>query len=113
VLASSYGLLDAGAPAAAGLPLLLAGVTCAAAGLVVGHRRGSRSTYRADPWRATEWIVLGCGVTTAALFVVAVTDGAGSAFNPLAWPTVSLPAALAVGVALLPAWLSPAVRSPQ
>lgn len=111
VLASSYGLLDAGAPTAFGLPVLLAGATLAAAGLVVGHRRGSRSTYRADPWRAPEWVVLSCGVATAALFVAAVRDSAGSALDPLAWPTLSLPAAVGLVAALLPAWLSPAARS--
>jgi energy-coupling factor transport system permease protein len=111
VLASSYGLLDPGAPGAAGLPLLLAGVTLAAAGLVVGHRRGSRSTYRPDPWRSPEWVVLCCGVTTAALFVASVRDSAGSALDPLAWPTLSLPAVVGLAAALLPAWLSPAARS--
>ena len=109
VLCSTYGLLDPAAPTAAGVPLLLAGVACAAAGLVVGHRRGSRSTYRPDSWRAAEWIVLGCGVATATAFAVGVRDGAGSGLDPLSWPTVPALAVLGIAAALLPAWVSPVV----
>lgn len=109
VLSSSYGLLDPSAPTAAGVPLLLAGVACAASGLVVGHRRGSRSTYRPDTWRVAEWVVLGCGVVTATSFAVGVTDGAGSGFDPLSLPPLPLPAVLGIAVALLPAWVSPVV----
>jgi energy-coupling factor transport system permease protein len=109
VLSSSYGLLDPTAPAAAGLPLLVTGVVCAGAGLVVGHRGGGRSTYRADQWRLAEWVVLGCGLVTATAFSAGVSDGAGSAIAPMSWPT--LPAAAVVGglTALLPAWLAPSL----
>lgn len=109
VLSSSYGLLDDSAPAVAGIPLLLVGVGCAGAGLLVGHRTGGRSSYRPDPWRPAEWLVLGCGLATAVSFAFGVTDGAGSALAPLSMP--ALPAAAVVGLvaALLPAWLSPAL----
>jgi energy-coupling factor transport system permease protein len=106
VLSSSYGLLDSSAPTAAGLPLLLVGVALAAAGLLAGHRGGSRSTYRADPWRVREWVVLSCGLLTAVTFTVGVTDGAGSAFAPLSTPTLPLAAIIGAVAALLPAWLS-------
>jgi energy-coupling factor transport system permease protein len=111
VVASSYGLLDTAAPSAAGVPLLLAGTACATAGLVVGHRRGGRSRYRPDPWRPTEWVVAVCGVTAAATFTVGAHDGAGSAFAPLAWPT--LPALTVVGIVavVLPAVVTPALAS--
>ena len=109
-LSSSYGLLDASAPAAAGVPLLAAGVICAAAGLVVGHRRGERSTYRADAWRSAEWLVLGCGLVVAAAFSLGVREGAGSALEPLSWPTLPTAAVLGLAVALLPAWASPGNR---
>jgi energy-coupling factor transport system permease protein len=109
VLSSTYGLVDAAAPTAAGVPLLLAGVACAAAGLVVGHRRGSRTTYRPDSWRGAEWLVLGCGIVTAAAFSVGVSDGAGSGLDPLSWPTLPGFAVVGIAVALLPAWVSPAV----
>ena len=111
VLSSSYGLVDANAPTAAGLPLLLAGVACAAAGLVVGHRRGTRSTYRPDTWRLAEWIILACAAVTATTWSVGVSDGAGSGLDPLSWPTLPGLAVVGLAVALLPAWVSPAVPS--
>ncbi|HMC68615.1 MAG TPA: energy-coupling factor transporter transmembrane protein EcfT, partial [Mycobacteriales bacterium] len=109
VLSSSYGLLDDSAPAVAGLPLLLIGVACAGAGLLVGHRTGGRSTYRPDPWRAAEWVVLCCGLAAAVTFSLGVTDGAGSALDPLSAPALPPVAIVGVIAALLPAWLSPSL----
>ena len=113
ILASSYGLLDAGAPGWSGLPILLAGAAAAGTGFVVGRRRGGRTRYRPDPWRAAEWVVAGCGLATAVTFAVAAPDGAGSMLDPLAWPALPLVAALGAAVAVLPAWVAPALPRPQ
>src|SRR3954466_3393423 len=61
VAASSYALVDTSAPQVLGLPLLIAGAAVAAAGFVVGARRGGRTRYRPDPWRLAEGLPLGGG----------------------------------------------------
>jgi energy-coupling factor transport system permease protein len=113
VLASTYGLLDSSAPTVLGLPMLLGGAALAGSGFVVGARRGGRSRYRPDPWRAPEWFTVGCGVAAAAAFVTGVHDGDGSVLAPLAAPDVPAAALVAALVALLPAWLTPAVPRPR
>ena len=61
-----YGLLDGTAPAlprhcrpCSSVPALCC------AGLALGGRRVTRTSYRPDPWRAPEWVVAGCGVLSA------------------------------------------------
>lgn len=105
MLASSYGLLRSSAPVALGLPLLLAGAALAGAGLLVGARRGGRSRYRPDRWRAAEWCTVGCGLAVAAVFLSA--HGLATPTSPPALPSLPGIPALALAVALLPAWLTP------
>ena len=109
--AGTYGVLDATSPPALGLPLLLGGSALAVAGLAVGGRRASRSRYRPDRWRLTEWLVAGSGVVAAV--AVALTGGMdGSALHPSTSPLVvpTLPVVALAGLlaALLPAWAAPA-----
>ena len=110
VCAGLYGLLDAESPAALGLPVLAAGAVVAALGLALGGRRATRSRYRPDRWGALEWVVGGSGVV-AALGVIAgaALDDAALApsTSPLVAPGFPVVPALAVLVALLPAWLAP------
>jgi energy-coupling factor transport system permease protein len=109
VLVGVYGLLDASA-GWTGPPMLLAGVTVAAAGLIVGHRANPRSRYRPDPWQAAEWLVVACGAVPAVVLTVAAAAGIADLtvpVDPPAWPTLPLPAALAIAVAALPARWSP------
>lgn len=110
VCAGLYGLLDAESPTALGLPLLVAGAAVAAAGLALGGRRTARSRYRPDRWGLLAWLVAGSGAVAAAgMLVAAHADPASVApsTSPLVAPPLPVLAAVAVLVALLPAWLAP------
>ena len=106
-----YGLLDATAPRLLGFGALAGGFVLCAAGLVLGGRRITRSTYRPDPWRRPEWLVAGSGVACALLMV-----GAGSydplllhpSLYPLRWPDLPLVPLIAILLGLLPAVAAPA-----
>jgi energy-coupling factor transport system permease protein len=111
VCAGLYGLLDAESPAALGLPLLAGGALVAAVGLVVGGRRSARTRYRPDRWGALEWAVSVSGAAAAVgMLVTAAVDPAAVApsTSPLEAPGLPLVPAVALLVALLPAWLAPA-----
>ena len=107
MLASTYALIDSGAPTALGLPLLLAGGALTAAGFVLGARRGGRTRYRPDPWRAPEWLVVGCGAAAAVAVALAPLTGVYPSTSPPVAPALPLLPALGLLVAALPAWLSP------
>ena len=49
-----------------GLPLLLAGLAAALAGLRLGGRRSVRTRYRPDRWGVRAWLVAGSGAAVAA-----------------------------------------------
>ncbi|MYY12343.1 energy-coupling factor transporter transmembrane protein EcfT [Streptomyces sp. SID4919] len=113
--AGAYGLLDATAPRVLGLPAMAAGALLCVAGLRMGGRRVTRTTYRPDPWRFAEWAVAGCGVLSA----VVLFGGAGfdaAALNPsiypLSWPTLPLVPAAAILLAGAAGFLSPPPRAP-
>ncbi len=110
-----YGVLDAGAPRALGLPLLGVGSVALAAGLFAGGRRAVRTRYRPDPWRLAEWVVALSGLAALAGMIVAARLPGGAAgartrsAYPLAWPT--LPLAAVAGIVVGPAarrWRLPA-----
>jgi energy-coupling factor transport system permease protein len=105
-----YGVLDATAPRALGVPMLVGGAVAALVGLFLGGRRVQRSVYRPDRWRAPEIMVALCGVATATdLYVSAATD-AGNLYpslEPLTWPTLPILPTIGILVAVLPAWLAP------
>jgi energy-coupling factor transport system permease protein len=93
----AYGLLDASAPPAFGLPALLAGSLLCCAGLALGGRRVRRTAYRPDPWRAPEWTVALGGCLCAGVLVAAARQDPAAlnpGLYPLAWPPLPwLPAA--------------------
>jgi energy-coupling factor transport system permease protein len=105
----AYGLLDATAPRALGAVALLVGALLCGAGLALGSRRVTRTSYRPDPWRLPEWIVSCCGLLAAvALFASAHYDAArlNPSLSPLSWPPLpALPTAaiLVAGLAGLAA----------
>ncbi|MGW1982082.1 energy-coupling factor transporter transmembrane protein EcfT [Streptomyces collinus] len=107
VCAGTYGLLTAEG-GTYGLPVLLAGVAAALAGLRLGGRRTPRTRYRPEPWGAHAWLVAGSGAAVAALLTLASVRDPG-ALNPgvvpLAAPTLPLWPAAAVLPALLPAFV--------
>ncbi|GLZ80595.1 cobalt ABC transporter permease [Actinorhabdospora filicis] len=114
VCAGLYGVMDASTPRYMGVPMLLAGLALSIAGFLIGGRRVSRSRYRPDRWRAAEITVAACGVASAALmYLTASVDPADlyPSLSPLAWPEVGWLPALAVAVAVLPAWLAPPPES--
>ena len=107
-----YGVLDAGAPQALGLPLLGLGSVALAASLFTGGRRAVRTRYRPDPWRLAEWIVSLSGLVALGGMILAARLPDGSqALNPpaypLVWPTLPLVAVAGIAVALLPSVAAP------
>ncbi|MEU5833796.1 energy-coupling factor transporter transmembrane component T [Streptomyces diacarni] len=110
VCAGTYGLLAAQG-AGFGLPVLLAGLALALAGLWLGGRRTVRTRYRPDRWGPRAWLVAASGAAVAGLMISAA-DALPAALAP---PTVPLQApelplwpAAAVLLGLLPAAVAPA-----
>lgn len=111
----AYGLLDAGAPAALGLPLLLAGAVAAVAGVGLAGRRGVRSRYRPDPWALPEWLVAGSGAMvaiTVTWWALAGLGGLVAPVDPPGWPPLPLGPTVGILVGLLPAIAAPPVPRP-
>jgi energy-coupling factor transport system permease protein len=98
--AGAYGLLDATAPRFLGIPAILTGAALCCAGLALGGRRVTRTTYRPDPWLAPEWIVAGCGVTTA-IMLYASTAYNAAALNPSFYPLQFPPLPVVPTIAIL------------
>ena len=108
--AGAYGLLDGSAPSLLGLPSLAVGTLLCVAGLVLGSRRVTRTTYRPDPWEWPEWVVAGCGVVTAVVFYTTSSYdplNLTPVVSPVSWPTLPLVPTLAILLAALPAVVAP------
>ncbi|MFK3984414.1 energy-coupling factor transporter transmembrane component T [Micromonospora sp. NPDC050397] len=108
--AGVYGLLDATAPRLLGFPTLLGGAVLCCAGLALGSRRVSRTSYRPDPWAIPEWIVAGCGVASAVLLVLTTNFNAAEvnpSLYPLTWPPLPLLPTVAILVAASAAVAAP------
>ncbi|MFG2632722.1 energy-coupling factor transporter transmembrane component T [Streptomyces sp. NPDC048362] len=119
VCAGTYGLLTA-AGGTYGLPVLCAGVAAAVAGLRLGGRRSPRTRYRPDAWDVRAWLVVGSGVAVAVLLTLASArdpQALHPGVVPLVAPTLPLWPALAILLALLPAFVAPrpagAGRAPE
>ncbi|MGW3205349.1 CbiQ family ECF transporter T component [Streptomyces sp. NPDC001135] len=115
VCAGTYGLLTAEG-GTYGVPLLLAGVAAALAGLRLGGRRSLRTRYRPDPWDARAWLVAGSGVAVAALLTLASArdpEALHPGVVPLTAPTLPLWPAAAVLLALLPALVPQTPKEPS
>ncbi|MEU3193991.1 energy-coupling factor transporter transmembrane component T [Streptomyces sp. NPDC006992] len=114
VCAGTYGLLAA-AGAGFGLPLLLAGLVLALAGLRLGGRRAARTRYRPDRWGVRAWLVSASGAAVAALRTAAagaLPDPMNPPAVPLAAPPFPLWPAAAVLLGLLPGFLAPVPALP-
>ncbi|MEV5430979.1 CbiQ family ECF transporter T component [Streptomyces sp. NPDC052701] len=110
VCAGTYGLLTAEG-GRYGLPVLLAGLAAALAGLRLGGRRSPRTRYRPDRWDARAWLVAGSGAAVAALLTLAASlDPAAlhPGVVPLTAPSLPLWPAAAVLLGLVPAFVTPA-----
>ena len=112
VLGGLYGLLDASAGGALGLPLLAVGAALAAASLVVGASRERRSGHRRDRWRWPETVTATAGAVPAVVLVVgSVQSWEGIIATPSpGLPPLPLPVVAAVLLAAVPAWLTPRPR---
>ncbi|WP_405452069.1 energy-coupling factor transporter transmembrane component T [Streptomyces erythrochromogenes] len=113
--AGAYGLLDATAPKLLGLPAMGAGALLCFAGLRLGGRRVTRTTYRPDPWHFAEWAVAGCGVLSAVLLFTNVGFNAAElnpSIYPLSWPTLPLVPAAAILLAGAAGFLAPPPAPP-
>ncbi|MFI1434684.1 CbiQ family ECF transporter T component [Streptomyces lydicus] len=115
ICAGTYGLLgDTGA--GYGLPLLLAGLAAALAGLRLGGRRSLRTRYRPERWGVRAWLVSGSGVAVAVLMIWA-NGYAPAALHPpavpLTTPVLPLWPAVSVLLGLLPALVAPVPRAPE
>ncbi|WP_432137696.1 MULTISPECIES: energy-coupling factor transporter transmembrane component T [unclassified Streptomyces] len=115
VCAGTYGLLTAEG-AGYGMPVLLAGVAAALAGLRLGGRRTPRTRYRPDRWGPPAWLVAGSGAAVAALLALAA-DRDPAALRPgvvpLVAPEFPLWPAAAVLLGLLPAFVTPPPSPPS
>lgn len=108
--AGLYGLLDPGAPAAAGLPVVAAGAAACCAGLAAGSGGGGQTRYRPDRWRPAELAVVACGIVPAAATIIGRAAPAGALsmpVAPLAWPALPALPVLAVVIAGLAGVLAP------
>ncbi|MGI5198518.1 energy-coupling factor transporter transmembrane component T [Streptomyces sp. CA-288835] len=112
VCAGTYGLLTAEG-GTYGLPVLLAGLGAALAGLWLGGRRSLRTRYRPDAWGVRAWLVATSGAGVAALLILyAAYDSPGSAalhpgVVPLTSPTFPLWPAAAILLGLAPSFIAP------
>lgn len=113
MVASSYGLVDRSAPAVIGVPLLVAGAGLTAAGFVLGARRGGRTRYRPDPWRAAEWLTALTGSAAAVTMLMGPADQLSPSTLPLVAPTLPLLPFIGLLIALLPAWVAPPLPRPR
>jgi energy-coupling factor transport system permease protein len=107
MVASSYGLIDRGAPGIIGVPLLVTGAAITAAGFALGARRGGRTRYRPDPWRLTEWLVVATGLAAAVAVLIGPAAALSPSTLPLVAPNLPLGPTLGLIVALAPAWIAP------
>jgi energy-coupling factor transport system permease protein len=114
IAAGSYGLLSA-VGGVYGLPLLLAGIVAAMAGMWLGGRRTPRTRYRPERWGVRAWLVAGSGVAVALLTVAAAAydpSALDPPVTPAAAPVLPLWPAAAMLLGLLPAFLAPHVPAP-
>jgi energy-coupling factor transport system permease protein len=115
IMVGVFGVLDGGAPAVLGIPMLALGACALAAAVHVANAAAVRSRYRPDPWRLPEWTTCLSGAVALATFVVAARlDVAGlkMPYSPLQFPTLPLLPALGILVATVPAFTTPQLPSP-
>jgi energy-coupling factor transport system permease protein len=114
VMVGIYGALDPGSLPAGGVPFLVVGAVLLGTGMAVGGRRTTRTRYRPDLWRTTEWEVAGSGVVALLSLIVAAGIGVAGlqlTVYPLHLPTLPLLPAVGILVGLLPAVVIPGQRS--
>ena len=76
-------------------------------GLRAAGRRSPRTAYRPDPWRGPEWLTAGSGALVAVAFLAWSPTALLLMTTPLTWPDLVVVPAVAVLVALGPAFWTP------
>ena len=89
MVASSYGLIDRGAPGSLGVPVLVAGAALTAAGFALGARRGGRTRLSAGPLAAAP---SGSVALTGVAAATAMILGPAAALSPSTLPLSRRPA---------------------
>lgn len=95
-------------------PLLAVGLLLSYAGLRRAGRAVRRTAYRPDPWRAPEWVTIGCGliaVVTTLLTRRVDPDALILPLEPLGWPALPALTLLGLLIAAAPAFLTPQPRT--
>jgi energy-coupling factor transport system permease protein len=110
LVVGTYGLLDGTAPRFLGLPSIAVGALACVAGLLLGGRRISRSSYRPDPWRGPEWLVAGCGLASVVLLYASSSYDAAAlspSLSPLSFPSLPLLPTVAILLAAVAGFAAP------
>ena len=106
-----YAGLDQTAPRILAAPMLALGVVVAVVGLVSAGRRVQRSTYRPDPWRAPELVVMASGLAAAVAMWWVSENQVPVAYPDLTTvPTLTVAALVAATVGLVAAAAAPEPR---
>ena len=111
VLIGLYGLFDSAAPRMLGWPMLGLGALIAVAGLRAAGRRSPRTAYRPDRWQWPESLTALVGALTATTFILWPSTTLLLSTTPLTWPELTLLPALAVVIAVGPAFWTPPLPS--
>ena len=86
------------------------GVAASVASVLVSSRSSGRTTYRPDPWRLPENLVVGAGIAAVGAFLAAGVlgvTGLATATDPPAWPALPLLPLIGVLLAATPALTAP------
>jgi energy-coupling factor transport system permease protein len=108
-----YGVLDpTRLPGSLGISVLAAGLLAAAGGLVLGGREIRVTSYRPDPWLFPETLTVLCGLAAAVSMIVSRRQDPGlltMPLEPIGAPDLPVFATLGILLAVLPAFVTPAV----
>ncbi len=106
----TYALVSQASPWVLTVPMLTLGCAACITALALSARRSTRTRYRPDPWRLPEWLVLLAGAIPAVTFTAIAWSSPAALLattSPPAWPQLPLIPAVAVLIAMTPAWTAP------
>lgn len=105
-----FGLMGSTMSPWASVSILMVSAIVGVTNLITSARTIKRTVYRPSPWHLEEWLVTGSGMAAAlAVWSSAVLDPTAMVpvLVPLSWPGLPLAALVGIGLAALPAWISP------
>jgi energy-coupling factor transport system permease protein len=107
ICVGAYALLDSTTPRWLATPVLVGGLSVGVLGLVLSGRGVTRSRYRPDRWRAAELLTAVTGAAAAIALSATDPELLHPSITPLGWPQLPAGALLGLGIALLPAFVTP------